>query len=205
MSKDKYGSTTGFLDLIFNTLLAFVLLFLLMFIMIKTEETKTKVDDKNEIVITLTWDDQLADDVDLWLKDPHGRLVGFTNKEIEGIALERDDMGSITDRVIDSKGNVIIIKLNQEIMNIRHLNAGIYTINAHMFSKRSEGPVDVKVKIIKINPFKEFPEVKKVLPERGSEVTMVTFEIDGEGKIVNINTKIEDLFVLNRVIGHNLR
>lgn len=172
-----------------------------MFLIVKTEETKTKIDDKNEIVITLKWDPEYSDDVDLWLKDPKGSMVGFMNKEIPGIALERDDMGTITDTITDQDGNTRVIKLNQEVLNIRHLGPGIYTINAHMFSKRTQGPVDVTLKLIKINPFKEFTEITKTLQERGSEVTMLTFEIDGSGNIININTKIEDLFILNRVIG----
>lgn len=201
MSRDKYGSTLGFLDLIFNTLLAFVMLFILMFLIVKTEDTTTKIDDKNEIVITLKWDPESTDDVDLWLKDPKGRTVGFINKEIPGIALERDDMGIRTDTITDQDGNTIVIKLNQEVINIRHLVPGIYTINAHMFSKRNNEPTDVTLKLIKINPFKEFPEITKTLQERGSEVTMLTFEIDSSGNIININTKIEDLFIMNRVIG----
>ena len=98
MSKNRnYGSHTSFLDLLFNSLLAFVGFFILTLMYIKENEDKSPVDQpKVEFLITLTWPAGNDDDIDLWLVDPLDSIVYFGRKEDGLMHLDRDDVGNKT-------------------------------------------------------------------------------------------------------------
>ena len=65
-----YYNNTSFLDLLFNTLVGFVLLFIISFLLINPSLKKADIKTKAEFVITVTWSDNSHDDVDTWLQDP---------------------------------------------------------------------------------------------------------------------------------------
>ena len=53
--KGKYHSHTSFLDLLFNTLVGFVMLFIIAFLLISPIKKKKDIEQKAEYVITVTW------------------------------------------------------------------------------------------------------------------------------------------------------
>ena len=70
----SYNSNTSFLDILFNTLVGFVLLFIIAFLLISPVKKKKEIEQKAEYVISVTWPGGLSDDVDSWLQDPTGKI-----------------------------------------------------------------------------------------------------------------------------------
>jgi hypothetical protein len=186
--KSRHGSTTAFLDLLFNFLLGFVMLFVILLAVIKVESSKPAVEDKNEFVITVNWNDGDDVDLDMWIKGPTGKIVGFMQKDGDGLFLQRDDLGSMNDDFKTENGETTRIPLNQEIINIRKIVPGTYIVNVHYYRHGkmvNEGTVQkVKVKLIKVNPFREEATVNVDLDTRGAETTVLVFEVFPDGRVV---------------------
>jgi len=94
----SYNSNTSFLDILFNTLVGFVLLFIIAFLLISPVKKKKEIEQKAEYVITITWPGDMSDDVDSWLEDPTGKVMYFRKREAGLMHLDRDDLGSLNDK-----------------------------------------------------------------------------------------------------------
>jgi len=171
----KSNTSTPFLDLLFNCLVGFVFLFIMAFLLIAPEKKEAGIKTKAEFVITMTWQKESIDDVDIWIKDPLNKIMFFRNKEVNFMHLDRDDQGNITDSIYIG-GRLIEYPYNQEIATIRGFIPGEWIVNIHMYSKRSEAPADVQIRIDKINPevMTVFLE-NFILTNRGQEVTIARF------------------------------
>ena len=56
-------------------------------------EAKTGIiDPKAEYILTITWEDNSPDDIDVWVEDPEGQLVYFRAAEAGLLHLDRDDL-----------------------------------------------------------------------------------------------------------------
>ena len=134
-SQDRYKSTIGFVDLLFNILVGFVFLFLVAFLLINPVAKKADIQKKAEIIITMTWDKNSLHDIDLWVMGPQGNKVGFANKESGLLNLERDDLGVANDAYyID--GKYYIIQSNEETTTVRGIASGDYYVSVHFYSKQ---------------------------------------------------------------------
>jgi hypothetical protein len=91
--KRNYHTSLSFLDLLFNTVLCFAALFALSFILINPSREDKNVEVKAEFIITVTWPNDLNNDVDTYVEDPQGRLVAFMRREEGLMHLDRDDVG----------------------------------------------------------------------------------------------------------------
>ena len=96
----SYNSNTSFLDILFNTLVGFVLLFIIAFLLISPVKKKKEIEQKAEYVITITWPGDMSDDVDSWLEDPTGKVMYFRKREAGLMHLDRDDLGSLNDTIL---------------------------------------------------------------------------------------------------------
>ena len=85
------------MDLLFNTVLCFAALFALSFILINPSKQDKNVEVKAEFIITVTWPNDLNNDVDTYVEDPQGRLVAFMRREEGLMHLDRDDVGKFND------------------------------------------------------------------------------------------------------------
>jgi len=182
---------TPFLDLLFNLLCCFVILFSLSFILINKEKKEdSSVKSKAELLITMTWDDELNDDIDLYTEDPLGHLVCFLRRDDGFLHLDRDDLGHTNDRIQLPNGEFKEIKINQEIITVRGIIEGEYCVNAFLYSKRSPAHdiTKVKIKLEDINPtVKLITEEEKEYHQNGQEYTFFRFTLDKEGAVVNVN------------------
>ena len=70
MNNEKYKSTIGFTDLLFNILVGFVFLFIIAFLLIKPEAKKKDFDRNAEFVVVMEWDKEAKGDIDLYVEDP---------------------------------------------------------------------------------------------------------------------------------------
>ncbi len=187
--KRTYGAETAFLDLLFNSLLGFVSLFFLAFILINPKVVSdAKIKSKAEFMITIEWAPDSDDDVDGYLEDPLGNLVFFSSREDGLMHLDRDDRGIRSDRIRSHNNEEMVIKDNREIITIRGIVPGEYTMNVHMYRKRDKGPIKVKVLIQKLNPqVVEIVHKEVELNINGDEKTICRFELNKDGDVVKKN------------------
>jgi hypothetical protein len=182
-----------FSDLLFNTLLAFVMLFAIAMMVMNPKAKTGVIDAKAEFIITVTWPDLNPNDVDAWVQDPGGNLVWFRSREAGMMHLDRDDRGLANDTIVIN-GQKIVNPLNQEVVTLRGFAPGEYTVNVHYYETKDGKPVDVNVSVVKVNPRAEvvFYGTAK-LNRKGDEATLVRFSIDRQGTVTNVNTLAKSL------------
>jgi hypothetical protein len=97
--------------------------------------------------------------------------------------LERDDLGSTNDRIyID--GQVSVIKINREVINVRGIVPGNYYPNVHAYNWSETSPLKVTLTIIDVNPtYREIYSLDVVLTKRGDVARLPGFTIDKDGRI----------------------
>lgn len=193
------GLPTSFLDLVFNIALGFVVLFILAFILIniKKQEDSGKIIPKAEYLIEMTWTADSCDDIDLWVRDPFGKIVNFKSPQ-SGIAhLDKDDLGCRTDTTSMPDGTIKIIKHNKEIVTLRGTVPGNYLVNVHFYNRYNEVPIDneIIVTVSKLNPFKEIAKKDLVLSEVGQELTAMSFCIDSDGNSCGVDYLHEEKMI----------
>ena len=170
-----------FTDLIFNILLGFVLLFFISILFINPITKLGNVNLKAEYIITIDWPDNLPDDIDLWVRDPNGEIVSYLNKDAGWLHLDRDDRGIINDKV-KIGDQELIYPLNREVVTLRGLIPGEYTVNVFLYEHESKRPVDVKLTIEKVNPSLKLVYFNSIsLPSKDTEITIARFNLNQKG------------------------
>ena len=198
----RYGSSISFNDLLFNTLLGFVFLFICAFLLI-APITKKAIETKAEFIISVTWDPESKDDVDVWLQDPAGNVLFFRQRDTGLMHLDRDDLGRLNDKILLPNGDSVEYLYNQEIVTIRGILPGEWVLNVHMYRKRdgfddtaspeeqylsTADPTTVEIKMEKLNPELQIILYKKViLRENWQEETVARFTMTSDGDIIDIN------------------
>ena len=183
----RYSKADPFTDLLFNALLGFTFLFLVAIMFMNPIAKKGIIDPKAEYIITVTWPDNNPNDIDTWVEDPIGNVIWFRRKEAGLIHLDRDDRGTLND-TIDINGKIVQNPLNQEIVTIRGVVPGEYVVNLHYYASETDKPVDVSVKLAKVNPALKILYYDHVSMEKqGDEHTAVRFVIGPGGGVTNIN------------------
>lgn len=176
-----------FIDLLFNTLLGFSFLFLVSLLFINPEADRARVDKQAEYIISASWPEMLADDIDLWVHAPSGHTVSYLEKDAGWLHLERDDRGVIND-IIMVDGVEVVHPMNEEIVTIRNQLPGEYIVNLFYFKASSKDSIPVEVRVDRINPeFKTVFVDTVVLNREDQEETVVRFSIDTEGDVGEIN------------------
>ena len=185
--RNRYLSGLGFTDLLFNTLIGFVFLFVIAFLLIAPPvPTDKKIDPKAEILLILTWPEGSSKDIDIWVRDPTGEVISFRGRDRGLMHLDRDDLGTSNDTITLSDGRQVTSEMNQEIVTIRGFIAGEWTVNIHYYAYRqgSESAAapealtaSVTVELIRINPYKQKGLIKFDLVKPGQEKTAFNFTV----------------------------
>jgi len=211
MNNERYKSTIGFTDLLFNILVGFAFLFIIAFLLIKPEAKKDNFERKAEFVIIMEWDHDSADDIDLYVYDPNGGLVSYRRPRLNLMHLDKDDLGTTNDTIVVN-GIPTIVRINREVVTIRGIVKGEYIINAHYFSNKGDGmngpepypgvgiiPADgngdegkkkrgrsvtVKIEVHKVNPYSIVWVGEKEFYRRGQEETFVRFRLNIDGVVM---------------------
>jgi len=223
MNNEKYKSTIGFTDLLFNILVGFAFLFIIAFLLIKPEAKKKDFDRNAEFVIVMEWDKEAKGDIDLYVEDPLGAKCSFRQTVANFMHLDKDDLGSANDTVVNADGTVSTVKINREVITIRGIIAGEYIINAHYYSereyssmgnriemgtsarKKKSKEVTVKVELHKVNPYTIMWVGEKKFHSKGQEETFVRFRLDKDGKVLSPFTFEKKDFVTPLMAGGNYR
>ena len=213
-SNDRFKSSLGFIDLLFNILLGFAFLFIIAFLLIKPEAKKKDFDRRAEFVIILEWDHDAPDDLDLYVKDPTDFAVSFRLPIANFMHLDKDDLGIRNDTIINADGTTSSVQINREVVTIRGIIAGEYIINTHYYSTRvyngsqlepNERTVNyrnkpvrdltVKIELHKVTPYQILWAGEKKFTHRGQEETFLRFVLDEDGNIIPPFTFLPDKFV----------
>jgi len=176
-----------FTDLLFNVLLGFILLFFVAILFLRPAEQSGKIDIEAEYVISVTWADNSPDDIDTWIEDPAGNVTWFRNRSTGLVHLDRDDRGMLND-TLDIDGRQVVNPLNQEVAAIRGKLPGEYVVNVHYYESETREPVDVSVKVSRINPVYTVAYYgTTTLARKGDEATAVRFTIADDGSVRDVN------------------
>jgi hypothetical protein len=187
-SRHRNRSADPFIDLLFNALLGFTFLFLVAVMFINPETRKGRVDLKAEYIISVTWPEYLADDIDLWVQDPIGDTVSYLQKEASWLHLDRDDRGEVNDTIIVD-GEELLYPINQEVVTIRGIIPGEYIVNLYYYKAAQPEPVEALVKVEKVNPTLQTVFVRRVMLQReDEEQTVVRFSLDRRGNLYDVNS-----------------
>lgn len=182
-----YRSTDPFIDLLFNALLGFTFLFLVSVMFMNPEARKGRVDLKAEYIISVTWPDHLADDIDLWVQDPIGETVSYLRKDAGWLHLDRDDRGEVNDTIVID-GEEVVYPINQEVVTIRGIIPGEYVVNLYYYAAAAPRPIEALVKVEKVNPTLQTVFVRQVtLAQQDDEDTVVRFTLDQGGRIQGLS------------------
>ena len=207
MNNEKYKSTIGFTDLLFNILVGFAFLFIIAFLLIKPEAKKKDFDRNAEFVVVMEWDKEAKGDIDLYVEDPLGAKCSFRQTVANFMHLDKDDLGSANDTVVNADGTISTVKINREVITIRGIIAGEYTINVHYYSERDYSRVEnvmrkkkskevtVKIELHKVNPYTIMWIGEKTFHSKGQEETFVRFRLDKDGTVLSPFTFEKKKFV----------
>lgn len=162
---------------------------------------------KADYIATVTWDDAIDCDVDLWIRDGDGKISSFKNRQAGQMALERDDLGfsgdttqtitSMLSNMISSGKNVPIKpdQYNEETIVFRGTTEGVYNVSVFLYSCRAienqqilrikKGdliPFELKIdfKLMKVNPYKIMVEKTVKFERVAEEVPIVEFDMDSK-------------------------
>jgi hypothetical protein len=189
--------------MLFKALQVIAFLFFLALLSVSPDSKEGKIDSKAEFIITLDWPDNHPDDLDLFVQDPVGNIVWYRRREAGFLTLDRDDRGGANDFIIVN-GKKIPSPIREEIVTVRGIVAGEYTVNVSHFQATTGQPVAASVKVQKLNPTAQviFND-KLVLDHSGDEKTAVRFRLDNEGKVIDVQQRPKSLLETFRNVRSN--
>jgi hypothetical protein len=194
------GSNLAFIDLLFILLIGFTLMLIAAVLHINPIAQEGKIDPVAKIIITLRWPNESVADIDLWVRGPDGKSVGYARKDGKYIILDRDDLGRGNDIYIVN-GERKVVKKNMEMMTINDLPDGEYVVNLHNYSfnfadpfgsrreEEEEYPIPTEVEVVQMTPYKVLWTGKAKLIYR-QEVTLITFKVT-DGVVHDIRDDVD--------------
>ncbi len=189
--------------MLFKALQVVAFLFFIALLSISPDAKEGKVDTKAEFIITMDWPDNHPDDLDLFVQDPAGNIAWYRHREAGFMVLDRDDRGGENDFIVVN-GKKIPSPIREEIVTIRGIVAGEYTVNVNHFAATTGKPVPVNVKVQKLNPTAQVIFDDKVFVDHtGDEKTAVRFTVDAKGKVTDVNRRQKSLMETFRSASRN--
>jgi len=189
--------------MLFKALQVVAFLFFLALLAISPDAKEGKIDSKAEFIITLDWPDNHPDDLDLFVQDPAGNIAWYRHREAGFLTLDRDDRGGANDFIVVN-GRKIASPIREEIVSVRGILPGEYTVNVSHFQATTGQPVAATVKVQKLNPTAQVIfDDKVMLDHTGDEKTAVRFRIDTEGKVIDVQRRPKSLLETFRNVRAN--
>jgi hypothetical protein len=179
--------------MLFKALQVLAFLLFIALLVVAPDAKEGKVDPKAEFLITTSWPDNHPDDIDLFVQDPIGNMVWYRRREAGFMVLDRDDRGGANDFILVN-GQKVLSPIRQEIVSIRGIVAGEYTVNIYHFAALTGRPVPVSVKVEKLNPTVQVVHYDTIeLDHGGMEKTAVRFVVDQSGTVTDVNRNEKSL------------
>jgi hypothetical protein len=184
MTLDPFGdedSGVVFRDVVTMALIGIVALVVILLLHINPplKEAQADVTPPGNLIVEITWPNELDADVDLWVQAPGDVPVGYSNQGGRVFNLLRDDLGHLNDPS----------EVNLETAYSRGTPRGEYTVNVHLYRNRvAVFPVEVQVTArVKrdASANTETLVTRRIkLDHTGSEVTAFRFRLTQEGRLV---------------------
>ena len=172
--------------MLFKALQVIAFLFFIALLAISPDSKDGKIDSKAEFIITMDWPDNHPDDLDLFVQDPIGNIAWYRHREAGFLTLDRDDRGGANDFILVN-GRKLPSPIREEIVTVRGIVAGEYTVNVSHFAATTGQPVAATVKVQKLNPTAQVVfDDKVVVDHTGDEKTAVRFKVDAGGKVIDV-------------------
>ena len=189
--------------MLFKALQVVAFLFFIALLSISLDAKEGKVDSKAEFIITMDWPDNHPDDLDLFVQDPIGNIAWYRHREAGFLTLDRDDRGGANDFIVVN-GRKIPSPIREEIVTVRGVVAGEYTVNVSHFQAIAGEPVAATVKVQKLNPTAQVIFDDKVTVDHtGDEKTAVRFKVDADGKVIDVHRRPKSLLETFRNVRAN--
>lgn len=189
--------------MLFKALQVVAFLFFIALLSISPDSKDGKIDSKAEFIITLDWPDDHPDDLDLFVQDPIGNIAWYRHREAGFLTLDRDDRGGANDFILVN-GRKIPSPIREEIVTVRGIVAGEYTVNVSHFQATTGQPVPATVKVQKLNPTAQVIFDDKVIVDHtGDEKTAVRFKVNAEGKVIDVFQRPKSLLETFRNVRAN--
>ena len=174
ISRQRYKTSFGFIDLLMNLLVGFAFMFILAFMLINPIAKKHEFDPKAEYLIIMTWDSESNSDIDMWIKDNLGHTISFRLKDQAMINLDRDDLGFVNDSYRNAQGEIIKRHYNREVISIRTKEPRRYLVTVHYYSSRGKtngkAIEEINIELVQLNPWKLLQTKIVVLEAQGQEI-----------------------------------
>ncbi|HVJ33076.1 MAG TPA: hypothetical protein VND94_08160 [Terriglobia bacterium] len=168
---------------LFKALQVLAFLFFIALLIVTPEAKTGKVDSKAEFLISVDWPDNHPDDIDTFVQDPVGNIVWFRRREAGFMVLDRDDRGGLNDFVLVN-GQKMPTATREELVSLRGIIAGEYTVNVYHFTALTGQTVPVTVTVQKLNPVVKIIAKETIgLDQGGTEKTAVRFTLDASGAV----------------------
>lgn len=179
--------------MLFKALQVVSFLFFLALLAMAPKASEGKVDSKAEFIITMDWPDSHSDDLDLMVENPGGEIAWYRHKEAGFLTLDRDDRGGIHDTILIN-GRRVSTPIREEVVTVRGVVAGEYTVNITHYVATTNKPVPANVRVQKLNPVaRVIWEGQVMVDHKGDEKTAVRFTLDDKGAVVSTNTRQKSL------------
>ncbi|HLZ06498.1 MAG TPA: hypothetical protein VKR55_30675 [Bradyrhizobium sp.] len=189
--------------MLFKALQVVAFLFFIALLTISPDTKEGKIDSKAEFIITMDWPDNHPDDLDLFVQDPLGNIAWYRHREAGFLTLDRDDRGGANDFILVN-GRKIPSPIREEIVTVRGIVAGEYTVNVSHFQAVTGLPVEATVKVQKLNPTAQVIfDDKVIVNHTGDEKTAVRFRVDAAGKVIDVFRRPKSLLETFRNVRAN--
>jgi hypothetical protein len=190
--------------MLFKALQVIAFLFFIALLTMNPEAKTGKIDSKAEFIVTMNWPDNHPDDIDLYVEDPLGNIAWYHQREAGFLVLDRDDRGALNDSLIVN-GKKISSPIRQEIVSVRGIVPGEYTVNIHYYLKYFPNtptvPVPIMVKVEKLNPEVEIVYADTTTLEHpGQEKTALLFRVAEDGRVLDVYHREKSLIQLTRSV-----
>ncbi len=204
---EKYASWKVLLDCLFILAIAYTMMFAVALTAMNPKVPPSQGPErKAEFLIQMDWPHSSHDDIDLWVLLPDFKTVSFRGKDVDGVTLDRDDLGISNDLYITGDdGKIKAIRFNRETVAIRGIYSGRFVVNVQVFSDKSSQyatdevqklPYPVEVKLIKINPTVTEIVTRRVdVEQMGQQKTAFSFTVTPEGKVVDLDVEEQLPFI----------
>lgn len=161
-----------------------------------SQKKKEQDPSAGQLLFEMTWESRRNIDMDLWVRDPAGRWVGFSSKSSPLCNLLRDDLGNVlADRRFGE---------NIEHTYCRGSQAGdTYVVNVHVYSDKETGaqpgsplssPVMVRVRVLWSPTFQSdkrvILDVRFEVDEVGAEYGVAEIRIVGAGNDAPVDADV---------------
>jgi len=141
------------------------------------------------------WAPGNLDDVDLYVRDPEGRIAYFGSPDAGTMHLEQDDLGAADECGLDP---TCLREPNSERTIIRGITPGEYVVDVHLYEQNQPGPVRVRVQLWSLARGAPIVDRVVTLSGVGDWRTAFRFTLSASGRVTNVNEYPVDIVTVGQ-------